>query len=510
MKILSHRRSVLPAGRTALSGPLPSDSTDRPISVVTGRLPTLQRSGQDPWADLAPTELPGSLIPGLRSGNGRWFGCMGGNGVADESALAETSHVLGCHLSALELTAGDVQALDSGFAHSALWPLFHGQLGNCSFDQDDWNTYVAINKRFADELGRCVDTENPLWVADHQLMLVARQLRQSGRSEQAMSFLMQMPVPGPDEFAYLPWRSQIIDGLLAHDRIAVQTARDQRNLLASVAELGRDARVEGERIHYQGRVVTVQVLPIGVDFDEIAERADSDPVRALIVEQKYAAQHRRIILGVDTLDASAGLIERCRIIEHLFEQNRELAEQVLYVQVIRPTRHCTPSQRALKAELDREMGRVSGRFSHPTYSPIRYVYRDLAAPLLSALYRSCDVALVAPLCDGVSRTALEFCASRIDEDGVLVLGERASAVHLLRDTALLVNPFDTGGAAAILHQALTMPADERADRMRRARTTVKAMSANWLTEIRRSAPAHAVPRLSDRLPTSALQPTGSL
>ena len=459
------------------------ESAWRGAAIVSNRLPlSLEKTDDGYRAAPSAGGLVRALQPILRKGGGRWIGWSGASGLEGKDALQEASETLGFELCPVPLQEEEIENYYRGFSNSVLWPLFHGMSSICDFRGEYWDDYVRVNQQFAATIDEVESADAPLWLQDYHLMLVAKILRAAGRADQKMAFFLHIPFPTVEDFMRLPWRTEVLDALLHHDLVGFQCDRDRRNFLACVERLGTGAVVGEGTLVYENRSVAVGVFPIGIDFDDFEERAASPEVERRIAELKGELGPRKILLGVDRLDYTKGLPERVRIFERLLERHPEMKGEVLYLQVAVPSREQVDAYRALKAELDEEIGRVCGRFSTPTGSPIRYLYNTVSDVDLSSLYRLSDVAVVTPLCDGMNLVAKEFCASRVDEDGVLLLSERAGAASQLGDAALLVNPFDLDGTADALYRALTMEPEERGERMRRARAVCRDQAVSWWAE----------------------------
>jgi len=451
------------------------------LAVLSNRLPVALTRGPDSRFSAAhsPGGLVNALEPVLHAKGGRWVGWPG---VASEDCDAESVRAVlaavenGVRLVPVSLSRSEVARYYGGFSNSALWPAFHGLVDRCRVDETCWRTYQEVNRRFARRLVAELDDSETAWVHDYQLLLVGEEVRRE-RPAACLGFFLHIPFPRLADLVALPQARAIVSGLLAHDLIGFQTRRDLGRFAEAVSELMHvevlevaDGRL---RIAVAGRTVIAGHFPIGIDAAAWSQRAASIEVDEQVARLRRAIGPQAVLLGVDRLDYTKGLLERLAAYERLLERHPEMREQVALVQVVVPSRETVADYAALKAELEREVGRVCGRFATPGWVPVRHLYRSLDAGELAALYQLADVALVTPLCDGMNLVAKEYCASQVEQRGALVLGEGAGAAEQLGPAgALVVAPRDTDATASTIHRALTMDGGERRRRMEGLRRAV--------------------------------------
>lgn len=458
----------------------------RRLIVVSNRLPVrLSRhpeSGQ--WRISGSSGgLVTAMTPVLGDRGGVWIGWPGT--VAEEEVdldrlLPEAG--LGYDLQAVELTEQERDNFYLGFSNEVVWPLFHDLLTLYNFDPDYWRTYRAVNRKYAEAIVRHADPGDYVWIHDYHLMGVAWFLREMGY-EGRVGFFLHTPFPAPDIYLKLPWRSEILEGLLAFDLVGFQTVRDRRNFLHCVRTLLTDVPVSGAgavvTCRLRGREIRVGSFPISIDFDEFERLAGGPQVTERVEEIRRDLPDRRFILGVDRLDYTKGIPYRLEAFHHAVKRHPELRRRVSLVQVVVPSREDIPEYNELKEEIERLVGRINGEWTESGWVPIHYIYRNLPRLELLARYRSSEVALVTPLKDGMNLVAKEFCASHVDRAATLILSEFAGAADQLQDGALLVNPYDIEGMADAIHRAFTIPEEERSDRMRRLRATIREQDIFW-------------------------------
>jgi trehalose 6-phosphate synthase/phosphatase len=475
------------------------------LLVVSNRLPIVLDAGpeQDGAAKRALVARPGSgglvsaLLPVLRHRGGTWVGWAGlptdeGQEAQVTHALEQASGQFGFALQGVPLSGAEVRDYYEGFSNRVLWPLFHDLPERCRFEPAYFDAYVRVNERFAEVVLACGNADLT-WIHDYQLIGVAAALRARGMQGR-LGFFLHIPFPPPDLYLRLPWRFQILRMLLAHDLIGFQTLRDRTNFIACVRKLlpevklvGRGHLVAADRLDSANATTTsgaqarIGVFPISIDDAGYVKRAQSATVRDLA--QRHRSNFppdRQLILGVDRLDYTKGIPERLRAFDLLLAQHPELIRRVTLIQVMVPSREDIAEYASLKAEIDRLVSEINGRYTAPgDWVPVQYVYRPLAHDELIAWYRCCQIALITPLKDGMNLVAKEFCACSVDEDAVLILSEFAGAAAQLHGGALIVNPHDIGSVAAALHNAVTMPLDERRSRMRRLRRQVASRDVFW-------------------------------
>jgi len=455
------------------------------LVIVSNRLPvSLSMSEGGQWRAVAsPGGLVTALAPVLRDRGGLWIGWPGTTEPIDPSEpLSKASKEVGYTLRAVPLSHEDFNQYYCGFSNEILWPLFHDLQTRCNFDPAYWEAYQGVNRKFAEVVADNVAANDCIWIHDYHLLLVARELRSMGVKNR-IAFFLHVPFPPLDICLKLPWRSQVLEGMLEYDLVGFQTWRDRNNFVQCIESLVRglnvDARMKIATVRTQGREVKVGSFPISIDFSEFARQAADQEMAQEAEKLRKAMKGRRIILGVDRLDYSKGIPERLRAFGNALERFPDLRGNVSLIQSVSPSRADIPEYRRLKAEIERLVGEINGRFTEPGWVPVHYIYRNLARHELQAYYLAADIALITPLKDGMNLIAKEYCASKVEADGVLILSEFAGAASQLRREALLVNPYDVEGVANAIHQACTMKKSERELRMTRLRQSIARRDVFW-------------------------------
>ncbi|MBI1289763.1 trehalose-6-phosphate synthase [bacterium] len=451
----------------------------RSLYVVSNRLPIVVKNQQDGSLKVAPASggLVTALRPILRQYGGAWIGWPGtAQGAPLDKLLDELGSEIGSRFIPVELSEALVDGFYYGFSNETLWPLFHDLLGFARFERTKWEAYCESNRIFADVTAQTIESDGIVWVNDYQLMLMATELRSRGVTN-PLTFFLHIPFPSPDILARLPWREQLVKSLLDFDLVGLQTQRDLRNFLACVRTIVPTAEIESGKtvalIRHDDRVTRAGHFPISIDTKEFEDRARSKEVEdaAWYLHGEYPDQ--QILLGVDRLDYTKGLLAKFRAFERALEKYQDLHRRVTMLQIVVPSRQDIPEYAAWKARMDQTVGEINGRFARRGWMPLHYVYQALSFTELLGHYRAAEVCLVTPLKDGMNLVSKEYCAACVDDNGVLVLSEFAGSAAQLQSAALMVNPHDCEAMADTIHRAVNMHHDERRDRMSRLRQSVR-------------------------------------
>lgn len=449
--------------------------------IVSNRLPVTAQVEDE---EITLQGSTGGLAAGLRGtherSGGLWIGWPGEMPRLGAGRLRALDEKLASdRLVPIHLSSREVRRYYEGVSNAVLWPVFHYLQDRVSWRVAGWETYRAVNERFAETVAEHYRPGDLVWVNDYHLLLVPALLR--GLAPDArIGFFLHIPFPSHDVFRVLPWRSEILHGLLGADLIAFHTESYARHFAQSLTHtLGLDADADGVRVGE--RRVTFGGLPMGVDSGAWSARADDTEVQERAKAIQREAGDRSILLGVDRLDYAKGIMERLLAIERLFDNDPSLAQRVRFIQVTVPSREGVEAYAGFRRRVDEFVGRLNGKYATPDAVPIHHLHQSLAPEEIAALYRAADALLVTSLRDGMNLVAKEFVAARTDGDGVLLLSEFTGAAGELRD-ALPVNPYDIEGTAEAIHRALTMPDRERRARMAALRKYVMANDVHRWSE----------------------------
>ena len=443
------------------------------LVVVANRLPvdmTVADDGSVEW-QRSPGGLVTALEPVMQSADGAWVGWSGAAGLEVEPFDADDMRLVPVTLSETE-----IERYYEGFSNDTLWPLYHDVIAPPAFHRQWWDAYRRVNQRFAEAAAGQAAQGAIVWVQDYQLQLVPKMLREL-RPDLRIGFFNHIPFPPLELFQQLPWRRQVIEGLLGADLIGFQRAGDASNFIRAVRRL-TDLTTRGQIITMEGhdgkpsRHVRAAPFPISIDsqsFDDLA-RPPEVQARAKAIREDLG-DPEIVMLGVDRLDYTKGIRHRITASGELLQDGRLDPSKSTLVQVASPSRENVGAYQELREHVEGLVGRINGEYGEIGHSAIHYLHHSYPPDEMAALYLAADVMLVTSLRDGMNLVAKEYVAARSDDNGVLVLSEFTGAADELAG-ALLVNPHDIDGMKeAILHGAHMDPKDKR-KRMRRLRRRV--------------------------------------
>jgi trehalose 6-phosphate synthase len=451
--------------------------------VVSNRLPVdrvVDDQGVASWTT-SPGGLVTALEPVMQASDGAWVGWAGQSDLDLEPFDSD-----GIHLVPVSLSTEDVEHYYEGFSNDTLWPLYHDVIASPSYHRDGWERYVTVNQRFADSAAAISAPEAVVWVHDYQLQLVPRMLREA-RPDLTIGFFNHIPFPPYGIYSQLPWRTQIIEGLLGADVIGFQRVTDAANFSRAVRRLThsvtRNPAIEVAQPGQPTRRVIAKAFPISIDAASFEALAREPRIIARAKEiREGMGNPRTVMLGVDRLDYTKGIGHRLKAFGELLAEGRVSVEDVTLLQVASPSRERVAAYMQLRDEIELTVGRINGDFGTMSHQAISYHHHGYPREEMVALYLAADVMLVTALRDGMNLVAKEYVASRFDNDGVLVLSEFTGASDELK-RALLVNPHDIDGLKETMVRAIAMPRRERAIRMRSLRKRVLEYDvARWSSD----------------------------
>ena len=455
----------------------PGTSTTPPSSfvVVANRLPVDQVEDDD--GKVSWRRSPGGLVTGLepvmRKYDGAWIGWTGSPGPAPEPFVQEDMSLV-----PVPLSEEEIELYYEGFSNATLWPLYHDVIVAPRFHRPWWDTYVMVNQRFADRTAEVADEGAVVWVHDYQLQLVPAMLRQQ-RPDLRIGFFLHIPFPPAELFLRMPWRRQLLEGLLGADLVGFQRPGAAANFVRLVRERIR-LKTHRDRVFLpDGRVVRAAAYPISIDvvgMEELARKPETEE-RAKELRAEIG-EPAKVLLGIDRLDYTKGILQRLRAFGELLGEGRIDVEDAVLVQVATPSRERVGEYRRFRDEIDRLVGRINGDHGRIGAPAVHYMHTSFPREELAALFRAADVMVITPLRDGMNLVAKEYVACQYDERGALVLSEFAGAADELRQ-AFLVNPYDINGVKEAL--LATIRADER-DLARRMRAMRKYLREHDVTD----------------------------
>ncbi len=451
-------------------------SGDSDFVVVANRLPIdMERlpDGTTTWKR-SPGGLVTALEPLLRKRRGAWIGWPGIPDAGDEPI--EQDDMLLCPVS---LSTQDIAEYYEGFSNAALWPLYHDVIVKPIYHREWWERYVEVNRRFAETTAQTAAEGATVWVQDYQLQLVPKMLRQL-RPDLTIGFFLHIPFPPVELFLQMPWRTEIVEGLLGADLVGFHLPGGAQNFLilarrlvganASRATVGVRSRF-GE-IEVGFRTVKVGAFPISIDSTALDQQSRSRAIRQRAREiRSELGNPRKILLGVDRLDYTKGIDVRLRAFSELLDEHRAKRDDTVLVQLATPSRERVESYIAMRESIERQVGHINGEYGDIGHPIVHYLHRPIPRDELIAFFVAADVMLVTPLRDGMNLVAKEYVACRSDLGGALVLSEFTGAAAELRQ-AYLANPHHLEGVKDAIETALNQTPEEGRRRMRALRRQV--------------------------------------
>ncbi|HWG64011.1 MAG TPA: trehalose-6-phosphate synthase [Streptosporangiaceae bacterium] len=456
---------------------------DHKFVVAASRLPVDRAEGPDGEAEwrASPGGLVTALEPVMRQAGGAWVGWPG---AADDAP--EPFDAAGMHLVSVCLSAEEVSDYYEGFCNATLWPLYHDVIAQPEFHREWWDAYVRVNRRYAEAVADQAAIGATVWVHDYQLQLVPGMLRQM-RSDVRIGHFTHIPFPGYEIFAQLPWRRQIVQGLLGADLLGFQRRGDATNFLRA-SRRAAGLATSGSVVHVRegapagSRDVRAAAFPISIDSAAFGKIARQPDVIARSHEIREALGNpKTVMLGIDRLDYTKGILHRLNAYGELLDEGRLGPPETVLVQVASPSRERVEHYKHLRDEVEVIVGRNNGEHSELGYPAIQYLHQSYPREEMAALYLAADVMLVTPLRDGMNLVAKEYVACRHDETGALVLSEFTGAADELT-SAFIVNPHDIEGMKDAIVRAATITPAEARRRMRSMRRRVLEHDvAHWAT-----------------------------
>jgi len=451
------------------------------LIIVSNRLPVKL---QEKDGTLTYKTSEGGLATGLGSiykkDDNIWIGWPGLVVEEEEKQKRITTDLRQESMRPIFLTETEIKEFYEGFSNETLWPTFHYFSQYAVYDQQLWETYVRVNQKYCDEVVKQAGPDDTIWVHDYQLLLLPCMLR-SRLPNITIGFFQHIPFPSYEIFRLLPWRKEILEGMLGSDLIGFHTYDDMRHFLSAVNRIVGLGSMHGW-INTNNRSLLVDSFPMGIDYDKYADTAALEEVKKRDKVYRSNLIAEKIILSIDRLDYSKGIPQRLQAFELFLEKYPEFHEKVTLVMLVVPSRDAVEKYKELKEEIDEFVGRINGMYSHINWNPIQYFYRSFPLETLSAFYRMADVALVTPMRDGMNLVCKEYVASRLDQTGVLILSEMAGASKELSE-ALLINPNDINQMVDALHTALTMPEEEQRVHMSSMQETLKRYNIHHWVEM---------------------------
>ena len=438
--------------------------------IVSNRLP-VKITDKNGKYTLSPSE--GGLATGLGSvykkGDNIWIGWPGIE-VPEERQEEVTKLLAPQNLVPVFLTQDEINLYYEGFSNEVLWPVFHYLVTYAHFEQEYWESYKSVNAKFQAVVATRLNEGDTVWVHDYQLLLLPGMIREV-EPHVTIGFFQHIPFPSYEIFRLIPWREELLNGIVGADLIGFHTFDDVRHFLSTTTRLTA-AKSANNVITWNERQVVVEAFPMGIDDKKFEDMSNRTLVKAHVESFKEHREHEKIILSIDRLDYSKGIIQRLQAYELLLQTMPKYIGRLSLCMVVVPSRDTVPQYKELRDHIDQMVGNINAHYRTMDWLPIHYFYRSFSVDFLSALYSAADVCLVTPMRDGMNLVSKEYVASRTENTGVLILSEMAGASKELND-ALLVNPNNLGDVMRAIVTALEMPLEEQTARMSSMRSVVK-------------------------------------
>jgi trehalose 6-phosphate synthase len=447
--------------------------------------------------------VPGGLAVGLlaamQARRGLWFGWDGdvAEVAADEPSVIRKE---GVTFASVDIDQTEYRDFYLGFCNGTLWPLFHYFVDSFRYDDTQYEAYQRMNQRYARLLLPLLEPRDLIWVHDYHLIPLAQKLREAGAA-QPIGLFLHIPFPNIEVLRALPVYGELLQAMLAYDVLGFQTETDRDAFRSAAGYVwGAQVLTSGNTVTLGGRRVTTDVFPIGVDVDAIQQEATESLTTETCKRMLAGLLGRRLMIGVDRLDYSKGLVERFKAYERFLETHPENQNRVTFMQIAPLSRADVRAYAEIRRELEQTTGRTNGRFADTDWTPIRYLNRNFPHDVLMGFMRSALVGIVTPVRDGMNLVAKEFVAAQDAADpGVLILSTLAGAARELA-SALLVNPYDPRGMAHAIQQAFNMPLAERRDRHQAMIDVLRRNSITaWHSSFVSTLESHTTPQLKRRI-----------
>lgn len=438
--------------------------------IVSNRLP-VKISEHKNKMTVSPSE--GGLATGMgsiyREGENIWIGWPGQEFQDMEMQQSVVSELKPLNLVPVFLNDEEIKRFYEGFSNEVLWPVFHYLSTYAVYDQRNWLMYQKVNEKFKTIILQHIEPGDILWIHDYQLLLLAGMVRES-LPDITIAFFQHIPFPSQELFRLIPWREEILKGMLGADLIGFHTFDDSRHFISSCSHL-LPVSNSANMIRIADRAVVVEPFPMGIDSEKFAKLSRSAKVKKHIRHFRENFHEQKLILSIDRLDYSKGIIQRLGAFSSFLDKHPEYVEKITFYMIVVPSRDNVAQYRELKNEIDRLVGNINARYRTFDWHPIAYFYHAYPIEIISALYNIADICLVTPMRDGMNLVCKEYVASRIDNTGILILSEMAGASRELVD-AIIVNPNSHESIRNALLEALNMSYDEEKQRMTAMRQVV--------------------------------------
>ncbi len=438
------------------------------LTVAANRVPI--RQTDDGWKPSI-GGLATALLPVLESQGGVWVGMGEDPDLPTRQPYPEEDADF--LVRRVPLSEQELDNYYYGMANRVLWPVSHYLNQHLELQNDFIDTYRTVNRRFADAILEETGEDDTIWVQDYHLMLAPRHLRDA-RPDAMIGHFWHIPWPAMEVFRILPWSRELLRGMLGSDLIGFHVPEYVENFIDS-AKVLLGADVTDNTVTLDGHTTRVEAHPIGIDVDRFERMSQTDEVAEMAEQLRERLGTEHIVIGIDRLDYTKGILSRLQAFEQFLEENPDLHGSVSFYQIATPSRTEVESYQELKSEVDEAVGRINGRFAQDNWIPVNYRYRTYSQFELCAFYQVADAALVTPLRDGMNVVTQEFITA--SDSGALILSELTGAASLMEE-AIQVNPYDQDKLAQAIRDALDMTEGEKKERLASLKSTVQKLDVH--------------------------------
>lgn len=447
--------------------------------IISNRLP-VKISESNGQFELKQSE--GGLATGLgsiyRQGDNVWIGWPGIEVCSTDQEDIIKKQLSEINLSPVFLSQEEINLYYEGFSNETLWPIFHYHPTFAKYEQSYWDSYKEVNCKFRDAVLQLAKPDDIIWIHDYQLLLLPGLIR-AELPDITIGFFQHIPFPSSELFRLIPWRAEILENMLGADLLGFHTFDDARHFRSAVTRI-LPIQSSSNVVTYNDRQVVIESFPMGIDDKKFELLTQDEKVIQNKRDLKESFNSYKVILSIDRLDYSKGILQRLQAFDLLLQNHPEHQEQVILYMIIVPSRDTVANYRELKDEIDKIVGNINARYRTLNWIPVHYYYRSFPVDILSALYSLADVCLVTPMRDGMNLVSKEYVASRTTNDGVLILSEMAGSAKELVD-AIIVNPNNIGEIYEAIIQAINMKPEEQRRRMKLLRNVVSKFNIrHWV------------------------------
>jgi len=420
--------------------------------------------------------LTTGLDPMMQEDDGLWIAW--GRGEADFEVVDQDNKVKvpdeqGYTLKRIRLNEEEKNGFYYGFSNEVMWPISHTFISKANYKKEYWQSYKKVNNKFADNIKEELKEDDLVWIHDYHLALVPKMLAES---DAKTALFWHIPWPAWEAFRTIPWRQEILEGMLASDFLAFHTDLFVYNFLSCAKKIGAEVDFSAREVYYQGSKTRVESIPLGIDYQRFNKLSQDEDYLEKAVEVKESYNTEKLMFAVDRLDYTKGIEERLEGVDRFFEKYPNYKGEVTFVQRVAPSRTGIEEYQDMKERIEKKVAEINGKYQKDQWQPVKYFYGSVPQEELLPYYKAADLALITASIDGMNLVAKEYLA--VQDSGVLLLSEFAGAAEYL-ESSVKVNPYDVEALADSIYQGLEMPEAEKKERLQQAQADLKEYDINW-------------------------------